>query len=376
MNTPAIQPLQFGPRQRFRNPSVKIIRLTVQLVFIIAIFMQVSRPEFWVSLFGDKFQKDASGSTPGTALIDPSQMPGLPSGMVLLTQQKSEKPDDSDQKILSPTLKNSPTNKNPDQTGPIRTPTEDLPFLLETLTDLDRDLPPALYYHFLDKARTAPVEQLIADARQDVTFSHLYRDPREDPKKYRGQLVQVEGTVRRALAFDVPPNAYGLTKRYELWIFTEDSGKFPWVVELSELPPGFPLGSEIQEKVESAGFFLKLWAYRAQDGFRSAPLLLGHGLNWRRTELVRARFERQFAWAMGLFLSIFLIILIYRLRSWRLDDQLLRQNKSLIELTNRTGELPDKLDLTSGVFPEREFDYIVHEDGSQSVQINHNDEDG
>jgi hypothetical protein len=28
------------------------------------------------------------------------------------------------------------------------------------------------------------------------------------------------------------------------------------------------------------------------------------------------------------------------------------------------------------VFPEREFDYIVHEDGSQSVQINHNDEDG
>jgi hypothetical protein len=303
-------------------------------------------------------------------------MPGLPSGMVLLTQQKSEKPDDSDQKILSPTLKNSPTNKNPDQTSPIRTPTEDLPFLLETLTDLDRDLPPALYYHFLDKARTAPVEQLIADARRDVTFSHLYRDPREDPKKYRGQLVQVEGTVRRALAFDVPPNAYGLTKRYELWIFTEDSGKFPWVVELSELPPGFPLGSEIQEKVESAGFFLKLWAYRAQDGFRSAPLLLGHGLNWRRTELVRARFERQFAWAMGLFLSIFLIILIYRLRSWRLDDQLLRQNKSLIELTNRTGELPDKLDLTSGVFPEREFDYIVHEDGSQSVQINHNDEDG
>jgi hypothetical protein len=67
MNTPAIQPLQFGPRQRFRNPSVKIIRLTVQLVFIIAIFMQVSRPEFWVSLFGDKIQNDASGSTPGTA---------------------------------------------------------------------------------------------------------------------------------------------------------------------------------------------------------------------------------------------------------------------------------------------------------------------
>jgi len=375
MNTPAIQPLQFGPRQRFQNPSGKIIRLTIQLFFVIAILMQVSKPEFWASLFGDKIQNEASGSIPGTALIDPSQSPGLASGMIL-AQSKPEKSNDSDKTSVAQSGKKSTTDLNQDQPGPIQTPPEDLPFLLETLTDLDRDLPPALYYHFLDKARKAPVSQLISDARRDVTFSHLYRDPREDPKKYRGQLVQVKGTVRRALAFDVPPNAYGLTKRYELWIFTEDSGKFPWVVELTDLPTGFPLGSEIQEKVESAGFFLKLWAYRAQDGFRSAPLLLGHGLNWQRTELVRARFERQFAWAMGLFLSIFLIILIYRLRRWRLDDQLSRQNKSVAKLTNRLGELPDKLDLTSGVFPEREFDYIVHEDGSQSVQINHNDEDG
>ena len=375
MNTPAIQPLQFGPRQRFRNPSGKIIRLTIQLFFVIAIFMQVSRPAFWASLFGDKIQNESSGSIPGTALIDPSQSPGLASGMIL-AQSKPEKSNDSDKNAVDQPGKKSTTDLNPDQTGPIQTPPEDLPFLLETLTDLDRDLPPALYYHFLDKARKAQVSQLISDARRDVTFSHLYRDPREDPKKYRGQLVQVKGTVRRALAFDVPPNAYGLTKRYELWIFTEDSGKFPWVVELTDLPPGFPLGSEIQEKVESAGFFLKLWAYRAQDGFRSAPLLLGHGLNWQRTELVRARFERQFAWAMGLFLSIFLIILIYRLRRWRLDDQLSRQNKSVAQLTNRLGDLPDKLDLTSGVFPEQEFDYIVHEDGSKSVQINHNDEDG
>ena len=313
MNTPAIQPLQFGPRQRFRNPSGKIIRLTIQLFFVIAILIQVSRPEFWASLFGDKIQNESSGSIPGTALIDPSQSPGLASGMIL-AQSKPEKSNDSDKNTVAQPGKKSTTDLNQDQPGPIQTPPEDLPFLLETLTDLDRDLPPALYYHFLDKARKAPVSQLISDARRDVTFSHLYRDPREDPKKYRGQLVQVKGTVRRALAFDVPPNAYGL--------------------------------------------------------------LLGHGLNWQRTELVRARFERQFAWAMGLFLSIFLIILIYRLRRWRLDDQLSRQNKSVAQLTNRLGDLPDKLDLTSGVFPEQEFDYIVHEDGSQSVQINHNDEDG
>ena len=376
MENPTANRLNFGPRHGFDRPSGKIIRLTLQLAFVLALFHQISKPQVWESIFGNHNPGSVQAPTPGTALIDPElPPPALPAGMFLAAQNPEKIKENINQ------FKDEPKTEilngvDQDSPGPIRTPLEDLPFLLETTTDLDRDLPPALYYHFLDKARNAKVDQLIADSRQDVTFSHLYQDPRQDPKKYRGQLLQITGTVRRALSFDVPPNAYGLKKRYELWIFTEDSGKFPWVVELSELPPGFPIGSTIQEKVVTAGYFLKLWAYRAQDGFRSAPVLLGHGLNWQRTELIRARFERKFAWAMGLFLGIFLLVLIYRLFSWRNDDRLLKQHKSISSLTDRMADLPDKLDLSSGVFPEPQFDYIGEKNGSKSVQINQNDEHG
>ena len=227
--------------------------------------------------------------------------------------------------------------------------------------DLDRDLPPALYYHFLDKARHAPADQFLADARRDVTFTHLYKDPRNDPKKYRGQPLAISGIVRRALEFDIPPNAYGLTKRYELWVFTEDSGKFPWVVELTTLPPGFPLGSEIQEKIDTAGYFLKLWAYRAQDGFRSAPVLLGQGLSWKRADLVRSRFEKQFSWAMFGFVGLFVAVLLLAFYRWRREDRLLRRNPHVLDLTSHRAAPPEHLDFQAGVFPRPEFDYIVHE---------------
>jgi len=350
------QPLTLGLKRGIHRPAAKVARLTVQLVFVLAIMAQVSRPQFWAGVLGN-FNATATETAPvpGTALLEPQPSPPqLPAGMF-------QAPAPPDQKKEAPADLDLPLN-NAAQ-GPIRTPPEDLPFLMETLVDLDRDLPPALYYHFLDKARHAPPERFLADARHDVTFTHLYKDPRNDPKKYRGQPLAITGIVRRALEFDIPPNAYGLTKRYELWVFTEDSGKFPWVVELTSLPPGFPLGTEIQEKIDTGGYFLKLWAYRAQDGFRSAPVLLGQGLNWKRADLVRARFEKQFSWAMFSFVGLFVAVLAAAIYRWRLEEKRLSQNPALLDLTSHREAAPDHFDFQAGVFPQREFDYIVHEGG-------------
>jgi hypothetical protein len=346
----------------------RLVRLVFQLVFVVFLFTQVSRPSFWAGLMGRSIADENAGNPPGTRLIDPEQKPpALPAGMFLAAQGP---PKEAAEGPVNEVIKEEqlPVQLPPDDDNKaIKTPMEDLPFLLESLVDLDRDLPPALYYHFLDKARQAPTERLLHDARRDVTFSHLYRDPREDPKRYRGQLVALSGTVRRALAFDIPPNAYGLTKRYEIWLFTEDSGKFPWVIELTELPPGFPLGNSLQEKVETAGFFLKLWAYRAQDGFRSAPVLLGRGLNWRRTDQVKARFDSQMSWLIAGFLGIFAAVILFAARRWYLEDRASRKNSSFGRLTDRFADIPEKLDLDAGVFPETKFDYIVHDDPNASA---------
>lgn len=366
MPTQYASSLNFGPAPGVRRPSAKIARLCIQLCFVLAIMVQLSRPEFWAGLMGRLQNADHSNRTiPGTALPDPSQTPArLPAGMILAFGKEEPKtPEPPNQPEPQPGREipdiSSPAGK------PIKTPLEDLPFLMESLIDLDRDLPPSLYYHFLDKARQTEIESFLKDARHDITFSHLYKDPKQDPKKYRGQPVALSGIVRRALEFDIPDNAYGLKKRYELWLYTEDSGKFPWVVELTELPPGFPLGTEIQEKVDAAGYFLKLWAYRAQDGFRSAPVLLGHGLRWQRSDIARARFENQFSQALVAFLGLFTIVIGYGLFKWRREDRQLRSNAAALDLTTRRETPPDHLEIQGGVFPEREFDYIVQEEGPQ-----------
>lgn len=363
--------LNFGPSRGVRRPSAKILRLCIQLCFVLVLMVQLSRPEFWAGLMGRLQTADNSKQAiPGTALPDPFQAPAtLPAGMVLARRTDEPKTPETPNPPVSQPDREIPEIASP-AGKPVKTPLEDLPFLMESVIDLDRDLPPALYYHFLDKARQADVESFLKDARRDITFSHLYKDPKQDPKKYRGQTVAVSGIVRRALAFDIANNAYGLKKRYELWLYTEDSGKFPWVVELTELPPGFPLGTEIQEKVDSAGYFLKLWAYRAQDGFRSAPVLLGHGLRWQRTDIALARFENQFSQALVAFLGIFAIVIGFGVIKWRREDRQLRSNANALDLTTRRETLPDHLEIQAGVLPEREFDYIVHEEGSQDGDTN------
>lgn len=370
--------LDFGPRHSIRSSTQRVVRLLIQLLFVIYLFSQVSKPEFWAGWLGSWSLEATTQKPLGTRLIEPGPLKNqLPAGM-FISQQKSansnnepitqQNPGDANNEPAVNATTPTPMIQEPaDSDGPIRTPIEDLPFLMESLTDLDRDLPPALYYHFLDKARQVSTEQLLRDGRRDVTFAHLYRDPREDPKQYRGQLLAVKGIVRRAVSFEIPDNAYGLKKRYELWIFTEDSGKYPWVVELTDLPPGFPLGTEIQAKVETAGFFLKLWAYRAQDGFRSAPVLLGNGLEWKRSDQVRERFNNQFGLILAGFLGLFLAIIVIALRKWRMEDLASRKSTGFDQLTDRFAGIPEKLDLNAGVFPEQKFDYIVQETSDKKI---------
>lgn len=335
--------LQFGPRATTDRALRRIVLMSVRLAMMLALLTLLTRSAFDNS--GADSSNGQGRDAQGTALIEPrDDRPNLPAGMILASAATgSQTPaGEKNAKVADERPKPSEKQEAVDSTGsdsPERTRAEDLPFLMESLVDLDRDLPPALYYHFLDKARQAEPERLIADARRDITFAHFYKDPRNDPPKYRGQLIGLRGTVRRAVAYDVDPNAYGLTKRYELWLFTDDSGKFPWVVELTNLPEGFPLGTDIQERVETAGYFLKLWAYRAKDGFRSAPVLLGHGLNWERSDLIRERFDRGFALLTFGFLGLFVVLIGWPLWRWNREDRLRRETRSA-KVYDRLEDIP------------------------------------
>ncbi len=66
---------------------------------------------------------------------------------------------------------------------------------------------------------------------------------------------------------------------YEAWGWTDESKSFPYVVVLSDVPKGIPLGDNLHEEGVFVGYFLKTMAYTAYNRNRSSPLLVGR-MEW------------------------------------------------------------------------------------------------
>jgi hypothetical protein len=121
--------------------------------------------------------------------------------------------------------------------------------------------------------RTSPAA-LAQLSRRDVTFAHLF----EEPQKYRGDLIHVEGRLRRVRRFDAPKfieEAHGIKVLYEGWLFEPDVyGANPRCVIFTHLPPGIGVGEDTDYRVSFDGYFFKRYRYKAGDGWRDAPLFI------------------------------------------------------------------------------------------------------
>lgn len=173
---------------------------------------------------------------------------------------------------------------NPDPEVVVRTPDTDL-------IPLDR-LPEDELMAALVAARSAPA---AATAGLEPTFAQLLRQPAD----HQGQLVALQGIVRRALRHPLPPNAHGIDHFLELWIFTEDSRVNPYVVIAGGVPAEMPLGAGLREQIELTGTFQFLVSYRASDTLRKAPLIVANQVSWRPsagTLQTRTRPLRPLAW--------------------------------------------------------------------------------
>jgi hypothetical protein len=130
----------------------------------------------------------------------------------------------------------------------------------------------AAYAALLDRVRALSPSELAATARRDVRFSQVL----EDPSRFRGLPIHVEGTVRRVLRQDVSGSKlFRDGVYYEAYLFSADSVNYPWFLVFEEPAKGQPVGDELFWDVKFDGFFLKLLAYHAADTARFAPVLVG-----------------------------------------------------------------------------------------------------
>lgn len=119
--------------------------------------------------------------------------------------------------------------------------------------------------------------QLESQAVSGLSYAQLLGQP----ASLRGQLVRLQGTVRRARRV---PLAAGLIREfYELWLSLDDEPELPVVVYCRELPEGFPVVIEMAEPVRLAAVYFKRWPYQAQSELRTAPLLVARDVAWHST---------------------------------------------------------------------------------------------
>src|SRR5260370_815927 len=148
------------------------------------------------------------------------------------------------------------------------------------------------YNYLLVQAAATPVAAFAKSARSDVTFAHLF----EEPSKYRGQVVHIEGRLGRLRRFDAPRIAVrqGVPVLYEGWIFGDAYFSNPYCVIATAVPKSIPLwqieqgktgqpkriwrGETLNHRVSFDGYFFKRYRYKAGDGWRDPPLLIGPAL--------------------------------------------------------------------------------------------------
>jgi hypothetical protein len=137
------------------------------------------------------------------------------------------------------------------------------------------------YNYLLVRAHNLPAEALASAARRDLSFAHLF----EEPEKYRGQIIHVEGTLRRLRQFDAARVAakQGVPTIYEGWIFGDVYYNNPFCVIASDIDPRLTIGEKLDRRVSFDGFFFKRYRYKSGDGVRDAPLLIGRIIEAKNT---------------------------------------------------------------------------------------------
>jgi hypothetical protein len=147
----------------------------------------------------------------------------------------------------------------------------------------------AAYALLLERAKAKSPDELAAVSRRDVVLPHLW----QNPEQYRGVPIHLLGTARRVLRYPCKLTPSGWI--YEASIITPDAPKAPYVCMFEDAPEGLPLGPNISERVVFNGYFLKIWAYKATDVARGAPLLVGR-IGWQAREPATAGGKDSMLW--------------------------------------------------------------------------------
>ncbi|HBO46315.1 MAG TPA: hypothetical protein DD670_20790, partial [Planctomycetaceae bacterium] len=245
-----------------RREQGRLLLLVMSLGLIVFLMNEVRKPEHWHWLIPEKEDVLDEDAAPGQE-IEPSDQPIQPPSAA----ERETAPPDTDE----------PPSETIDSTGYFPGVK---PLLLETIHDKDRfrsDEQEA-WFHLFQILKTAEPAELRQASIGRVARIQLL----EQSKAYRGELITVRGTIRRAHRLAAPNNQFGIAGYYQLWVWPDESPDWPIVVYCLELPDGFPTGMSVAEEATLTGFYFKLWLCKTRGGLDLIPVVLAGRIEWRK----------------------------------------------------------------------------------------------
>ncbi len=186
----------------------------------------------------------------------------------------------------------------------------------------------AAYELLLSRARGKTPGELAAVARRDIALAQLW----QNPDMYRGVPVHLLGSAQRVLRYQSKLSKTGWI--YEASIITPDAPHVPYVCVFEQAPDGFPVGTNVSERVVFNGYFFKIWKYQAGDVPRGAPLLVGK-IGWEpRKTTPGAGADSTLKWSLALLAALFVISLgrwIFQLRRFVVSPRATATNAAITD---------------------------------------------
>lgn len=130
----------------------------------------------------------------------------------------------------------------------------------------------------LEQLSTLNQEQLEQRSIGVVSFLQLH----DQPEDYRGKVVTIRGHAKLGYRVSARKNLLGVDEYRLLWLRPRGGPNTLVAIYCLDTPGLPPLKhkdrdggvTELDHEVQVTGYFFKRWAYRAQDGLRTAPQLL------------------------------------------------------------------------------------------------------
>lgn len=142
-----------------------------------------------------------------------------------------------------------------------------------------------IWFRLLGKLQQRTQQELQQGSAGQVGYAQLYKQS----ESYRGKLVTIRGAAHDVYWVEAPSNAYGIERYWVYWLQPAGGPNSPILVYALDKPEGFPSVDIADsgrskmptiEDVEFTGFFFKRYAYDAQGGIYTAPMLLAREPVW------------------------------------------------------------------------------------------------